>query len=198
MENSRIISNFFSESQINKIYDYVDSCPIEKIVNNKKVGQQLYYIPAFDMRESGDSDLWDTVEKKAFENSGKNLKILGIQFCRYTLDTGVAPSLSPHYDVAFDKEVLTLDIQLKKFIVGDWPIVVEKEKYILQDNQALIFSGTHEVHWREKRTFAKGEYLDMIFAHLCDPDSDDIKDSHKTNMKIKSNYYLKMWEMERA
>ena len=96
MGNSKVISNFFSESQINKIYDYVNSCPVEKIINNKRVGQQLYYIPAFDMRESGDSDLWDTVEKKAFENSGKNLKILGIQFCRYTLNTGVAPSLSPH------------------------------------------------------------------------------------------------------
>jgi hypothetical protein len=89
-------------------------------------------------------------------------------------------------------------VQLKKFIVGDWPIVVEKEKYILQDNQALIFSGTHEVHWRDKKTFAKGEYLDMIFAHLHDPESENIKDSHKTNMKIKSNYYLKMWEMEKA
>jgi hypothetical protein len=38
----------------------------------------------------------------------------------------------------------------------------------------------------------------MIFAHLHDPESENIKDSHKTNMKIKSNYYLKMWEMEKA
>jgi hypothetical protein len=199
--NNDVIKNVFSSDQINLLYKNIDLDYNKNIMLQDFYGR--LYIPLYWRQETNisgpidltiDQTISDLIVKQSANFSNVPLQIESISFARYSLKYGT-PCLHPHSDTNFKQARLTFDVQLGGNI--NWPILVENKEYLLKNNDAIVFSGTHEVHWRDKKTFAKGEYLDMIFAHLHDPESENIKDSHKTNMKIKSNYYLKMWEMER-
>ena len=92
---------------------------------------------------------------------------MNYQFSRYELldvDGKVeVPNLRPHFD-AFSEPRFTFDYQLDSNV--DWPIYVEGKEFILKNNEALTFSGTHQVHWRPKKDFVLGEFIEMIFCHL--------------------------------
>jgi hypothetical protein len=186
-----VVDNVFTQDQISRIYKYVDSCPKDKVVDNTNQGQKLFFIKEFDEIDGGARDIWETIEEHVSNVAGKKMKLRALQFCRYTLETGVVPELFPHVDTAFPKPVFTFDIQMASSF--EWPIYVSNKKYVLKDNQALTFSGTHQVHWRDKVDFESYSFLDMVFAHLEDPLAEDITDTHRLNMRRLVNYYKTLY-----
>lgn len=49
-----------------------------------------------------------------------------------------------------------------------WPIYIEGQEYVLQENQSLVFMGEDQEHWRDQ--FAPGNMVEMIFFHFVRPD----------------------------
>jgi hypothetical protein len=186
-----VVDNVFTKDQIQKIYQYVDQCPEDKIINNTNQGQKLFYAKEFDSIDGGGKEIWETIENHVSKIAKKPMSLFALQFCRYTIETGVVPELFPHVDLAFPKPVFTFDIQMSANF--EWPIYVSNKKYVLKDNQALTFSGTHQVHWREKVEFDDYHFVDMVFAHLNDPNDEDISDSHRVNMRKLVNYYKALY-----
>jgi len=169
---NKIIDNIFTKEQINRIYEYVSKCPKEKIKNQNPWGQTVFYIKEFDSRHDGALDIFETIENIIKKEYGKEMKILGIQFARYDTNSHIMPNLDFHIDSVFTKPMLTFDIQMKSTL--DWPIIVKGKEYILKDNQALTFSGTHQVHSRKPVMFKNNDICDMIFCHLEHSDMEDI------------------------
>lgn len=186
---NKIINNIFSKEQITRIYNLVNECPDEKKKSFNKWGQIVYYIEAFNDRYSGQEDLFETIEAVIQKEYGKSIRVGAIQFARYTLESGNEPNLAPHIDGVFEKPMLTCDIQMHA--TRPWPIVVNGKEFILMDNQALTFSGTHQVHWRTKIKFTKNDYVDMIFCHLEHSDMDNISSEHKVKMRDLTSFYTK-------
>jgi len=161
---NKIIDNIFTEEQINRIYEYVSKCPKEKIKNQNPWGQTVFYIKEFDSRHDGALDIFETIENIIKKEYGKEMKILGIQFARYDTNSHIMPNLDFHIDSVFTKPMLTFDIQMKSTL--DWPIIVKNKEYTLKDNQALTFSGMHQVHSRKPVMFKNNDICDMIFCQL--------------------------------
>jgi hypothetical protein len=161
-EKNIIIDNFFTNSEIEQIYTHVKNTPEDKKHLMDVFGHVAYF-----------SGLPDEIVKKIEEVSQKNynkkLKLEEFCYARYSMDNDIKPKLFPHYD-GFKEPRLTVDIQLKA--TKPWSIVVEGKPYTLNNNQALTFSGTHQIHWREKIAFDKNDYVDMIFCHFKE-DSDN-------------------------
>ena len=87
-------------------------------------------------------------------------------FARYSKKYGYEPKLFPHYDThEADGQRITVDIQLNSTI--DWAVVVEGMSYSFNNNDALIFSGTQQIHWRENKKLANDDFIDMLFAHFA-------------------------------
>jgi hypothetical protein len=84
-------------------------------------------------------------------------------FARYSRKFGYECKLFPHYDNR-DSQRITFDIQLRAS--EPWSVVVENTVYPLKNNQALIFAGTQQIHWREKKKISDDAEIDMIFCHL--------------------------------
>lgn len=187
LEN-KILSNVFTDEQIKRIYSWVESCPKDKIKLPNTYGQIAYYIDQFDSRDSGAEDIFLSIENALKLEYNLDIKASAIQFARYTLDSGNQPWLPPHYDKVFQKPMITVDIQMSGNI--DWPVYVNGNRYSLQDNQALVFSGTHQIHWRPKIKLEKDQYLDMIFCHMEDTQAEDITNKHRVDMKLLSTKYL--------
>lgn len=160
-EKNAIIKNVMSKEEVEEIYWLV-----EKSYNK-------YLMKTFTQTVS-DFDLPYRIAKKiiahAEEISGEcGLEIESYQFAKYNKvvdedGSVLMPNLTPHCDLTFPEPRFTFDYQ----IGGNtsWPLYVEGEKYVLSNNEALTFSGTHQVHWRERKTFSDTDYIDMVFFHL--------------------------------
>lgn len=177
---NKILSDIFTHSQINRIYQYVDKCPVEKISKSSPYGQTIFYIKEFDYKYNGADDIYDSIEKLIKNEYNEKLNIKAIQFARYNNESNILPNLKFHVDSAFKKPMLTLDIQLKSTI--NWPIIVEDNEYILKDNEALVFSGTHQIHARPDIKFKKNDFCDMIFCHFEYSEMQDITPEFRIKM----------------
>lgn len=74
-----------------------------------------------------------------------------------------SPSLEPHIDA--DENLITINYQLDSNI--EWDVIIEGKSYSLKNNQAIIFSAVNQVHWRPKRKFKEGEFLEIISMDWC-------------------------------
>lgn len=169
-ETNIVIDNIFTDDEINEIY--VESGGSDRAMFMHRYGQEIKH---FRMPDSINLKIVNMCR----EISGyDNLELEAYQFARYTDNDTTKPNLVPHWD-AFETPRFTLDIQLRSNT--DWALFVEDREFILKDNQGLVFSGTHQIHWREKKEFLRGEFVDMLFCHLHIPnDSRSVKDIAKT------------------
>jgi hypothetical protein len=121
-----------------------------------------------------------------------------MSFARYSIEYGERPNLTPHYDNNFIEQRLTLDIQLKSNI--RWPIVVEGSRFILNNNEGLTFSGTHQIHWREYVEFEKQDFVEMLFCHFSLKNKKPISLQEKVQIERKmaqysNEYSVKLMDM---
>lgn len=159
---NQILENIFTDEEVAQIYEHIESTPDER-----KHFVEVFSHTAY-MNWMPDN-IVDTIVKKAQEASDVPIILRELSFARYKqVSDEYEVKLSPHRDETFREPRITVDIQLGGNV--SWPIVVEGREYTLQNNQALTFAGTHQIHWRTKRTFDKDDYLDMIFCHFSAAD----------------------------
>jgi hypothetical protein len=213
-----IIENFFTEDQIKKIYDIVQS------TTHTTFQQYLSYIS---WHIQLPQDIVDTVTKIAEGVIGEGLVLSEYNFSRYQKikmsedileknlilaeydvlkDQDITsagkkilfnPLLYPHIDEAFAGKRFTVDVQLKSNV--SWDIIIDnwksEQSFNLKDNQALTFSGTHQVHWRPKKEFKDGEFLEALFLHFV-PKYDNFKsEEEKKEILSRRDYKYDIWEL---
>lgn len=184
-ESNTVVENVLTDEEISQIYEAVKDNNGEDFI--RPHCQLNYFIR---LPES----IIDKFTKHAREISGNNNLVL-TEYCysiyKNTIDKNgekLRPSLFPHYDETFKEPRFTFDYQLNSTI--DWPLVVEPDKeFILKNNQALTFSGTHQIHWRTPVSFSDNDYIEMVFCHFSDPSSGP-KDSDVNDiMNDKAKHY---------
>jgi hypothetical protein len=151
-----IIDNVFSQEEIDELYRYIANQPDELKMVHSRIGYLGYMCGVPDR-------IFKKMEKVAADNLGMDLELTEISFSTYVGNSNNTPVLSPHID-DFDGARITVDVQVKSNT--DWSLFVEGREYLLQDNQALVFAGTHQVHWRDPRVLRDGENMDMLFCHF--------------------------------
>ena len=113
----------------------------------------------------------------------------GIHSPRYTLESGSKPQLRPHYDVGLDRAAFTLSVQLKHTKL--WALYVNDDRFDLSFNQAVIFSGTHQIHWRPDIDFNENDYYDILVCQYTEKrDPLYLSDEHRQQMKNKADIYV--------
>lgn len=157
-----IVKNIFTDDEITQIYKHIDNTPEDRKEVVDVFSQQAYHswLP---------QNIVETLTKAAQSTTQTPLVLRELSFAKYAKFDG-APKiqLTPHTDRTFREPRMTFDIQIKSN--RTWALVVEGRSYTLNNNEALTFSGTHQVHWRESVDFLEGDYMDMIFAHFSAAD----------------------------
>lgn len=190
-EANKIVKDVLTENEIREIYKMLET------------PSQQYVMKRFNQKVS-DFKLPESVESKVIkyceEISGETgLMISEYQFARYTNivnedGTIGAPFLSPHYDETFKEPRFTFDYQIASNT--SWPLVVEEREYSLEDNQALTFSGTHQIHWRTKKVFSDEDFVDMIFFHLKKYNAEPKGAEVNAIMNEKAKHFIKVYEAQ--
>ena len=106
---------------------------------------------------------WQAAEEYA-KKINSNVKFEYVSIVKYSKEFS-NPILRPHFDIP-SKVSFILDYQLD----GNtrWPIVVNLEEYVLQNNEALAFDNNLTLHWRKPQIFKENEYLYMMFFSFVD------------------------------
>ena len=153
-----LIDEIFTIEDIQEIYSIVRSTPIDNLKVAPWGGQASWLSTHFTQK------IEDRVNEIVFDIFGDEVKLLDdYSFVRYSEEFGYKPKLFPHADKRKTPRFL-LDVQIKAD--ESWGIVVEDTPFYLKDNQGLLFSGTNQQHWREKKDISPHSRIDMIFFNL--------------------------------
>jgi hypothetical protein len=161
-----IVDDVFTREEIDLIYKSVQNNTGNTFVEPHAQANTFIELP---------ESIINKVTQKAKEISGnENLVVTEYCHARYANVTShcgkfhFKPSLFPHFDETFKEPRFTFDYQINGNV--DWPLVVAPDKkFVLKNNQALTFSGTHQIHWREPKHFTDDQYIEMVFFHFSDP-----------------------------
>ncbi len=189
----RKISNIFSPSEIEDIY----KARFEDAINKKMHdgGSYTFADPSCGYITSV-YPLPEHIRKRLLEKV-QNIALFvakedGIHCPRYTLESGSNPQLKPHYDVGLKTAALTLSVQLKH--TKPWKLFVNDDGFDLEFNEAVIFSGTHQIHWRPDIEFSKDDYYDILVCQYVPLESPlPLTDEHRAQMQKKADEYVRKY-----
>lgn len=91
----------------------------------------------------------------------QEIKLSHYNYLDYNVDYGndeYLPALQPHIDAS--NAILTFNYMIDGNI--DWEVCVDEETYKLSPGDAIVFSAVNQVHWRPKRKWKKGEFVEII------------------------------------
>lgn len=127
----------------------------------------------------------DRVEHFASKAYGEELEVVEVGPVRYSPDYGWEVKLAPHYDTK-SMQIFVFDLQIRA--TEKWNIIVEGKNYELADGQAIMFSGTNQIHWRESIKFKDNSEICLVFFPL----------KHKKERKFTETHNLIMSERQRV
>ena len=179
----RRIDNFFSQEEIDQTYNYV------KKMEKPHVSEHTVYFSSYIFYpEEIQKKLFAVVDKYA-EDEGVEFKSTSLKthIGKYTLDTGFKPKLTPHTDYGVEFHSITISVLLKNNI--EWPIGVNLDSWILNPGDAVIFSGTDQVHWRPKIDFKEGDFVESLIIQVVDERQRKSADDQVVQQKKLLNFY---------
>lgn len=90
-----------------------------------------------------------------------DIKLSHYNYLDYNIKYGnneFVPALQPHIDAS--NALLTFNYMLDGNI--DWEVCVDEQNYTLRPGDAIVFSAVNQVHWRPKRKWKEGEFVEII------------------------------------
>jgi hypothetical protein len=177
---NKIYKNILSEQDIKDIYVEIEKAQENQTMTLQHYRQKAYFVEL-------PKHVVDKISLFVQNIYPEKIKLTEISFATYRKVDGPDPILSPHFDSTFEEPRFTFDLQLKSNI--SWPIVVEGKAYVLNDNEALVFSGTSQIHWRTPRDFKDDDFIDMVFCHFSLVDNNKKISLEETRDNIKSLIY---------
>jgi len=87
-------------------------------------------------------------------------------YCIYSVYKGHKARLFKH----IDDNACTYTIDLAVHYEDLWPIFVEGKELIAEENEAIIYYGEDQYHWRPRFPNPKTNQVGMIFYHFVDKD----------------------------
>lgn len=190
-----LIDNALTQEDVAEIYKIVSSTTSQTFVEDLGYNSWHIQLP---------QHIIDKFTKYAEGIAGESLVLKEYNFSRYQKTVSNCgkytfyPLLFPHTDEVFNESRLTLDYQIGSNV--SWGITVDnwesEATYTLKDNQLLSFSGSHQVHWRPKREFVDGEFLEAIFLHFSPTTSETLTADHVNIMRERAKEKYIVWNDE--
>jgi len=176
-----VIYNVFSEEEIKEIYD--SRSKSENLLTDESCGYITNTKPF-----SG--NIRKKIVQIVQDNVPIKVKEWGNHMPRYTLKSNSRPRLYPHYDVGLHQASLTLSIQLDHTL--PWTVYIGDQGYDIKRNTAVLFSGSHQIHWRPDIEFGPDDYYDIIVAQVVEDTEDPLMldSAHRENMSNQVGSYV--------
>lgn len=193
----KVFNNVFSDDTYKKIYAAVNSIFPETLsadVPEDAEYRNVQDLGYFAIPVSGynfGSEVFAEVQAVTETMLGFKVQRPEIHFARYTKKTGADPILRPHYDRMLEHPSITMSVQLDGTM--PWAIGAYNTTEMISSNDGLLFSGSHQVHWRPKNTFGDDDYFDILVCQMA-ISNEKLTQEHVDKMAIAVNEHAtKIW-----
>jgi hypothetical protein len=150
-----VLDSVFTEEDQKKLREILDSQAHSKNwVDHKNSRRVIKY----DELESYFSKKLEPVLQKIFDNP--RIKTTYSVYLDYDKPTSKLP---PHKD----NNACTYTIDYCVSAKTPWGVIVEGEEFIFGPNQALVFMGGHDSHWRNAMPDPENNRVEVIMFHFC-------------------------------
>lgn len=177
-----VIKNVLDEADLKLIRDHFNNYPEESIRVQGHNGQG-----AININFSDKKHIIEKIEKIVSDICGEEIEVLEVNATRYSPSFGWFVKFGPHYD-ARPVEMFVFDYHVQTN--EDWGVFVEGKKFNIDDNDALLFNGTGQVHWREPKKLSKDANIDVILFWMQHKNPRKISKEHAEIMKLRANMVL--------
>lgn len=187
-----VIDNVFTQEEYDSVYSSVNAVfpqelrsdvpPDSGYFNAGEIGY-FAYVKGFE------DIVYDKLVELTKEYGHRDVIEPRVHFARYTPKTGFPPMLRPHNDLGVETLALTLSVQLDTSF--DWELCAVDTCITLKKNQAMLFSGSHQIHWRPLKEFGPDDYFDIMVCQMY-LDTEPLSEEHKDKM-----FYLKLKTIEK-
>lgn len=116
-------------------------------------------------------EIEDKIRQKFEEKTGSTVDHIGMIWARYTPLSGDIPTLMPHQDRSETHVSYTFTLEMAKTL--NWDFYVEDQKFEMDTNKAIWFSGTHQSHWRPDQKFEEDDYYDILLCQTHSGNDDN-------------------------
>ncbi len=139
----------------------VDQHDLNTRYRPKQIKNMSRLLLEFDMPKHIEAKL-DKIAKPVYNG---DIALCHYNYIEYNLKYGDGndPILPPHLDG--DENLVTLNTNISSNI--DWDLYIDGVKYSLYPGQTIVFAAINQVHWRPKRKFKDGEYLEILSVDYC-------------------------------
>jgi hypothetical protein len=155
-----IIKNVFSDEEHKKLKTIMQNWSLETTYDSG-LGRHLVKSPVIDEY----AEKLIPLAKKIFNN--ENIKVSYSLFAHYQ---GPGANLFRH----LDDNACTYTIDLCLYQTEPWAIGIahdgKDKEYILQENEAVLYYGNDQEHWRPKFPNPNSQHVAMIFFHFVESD----------------------------
>jgi hypothetical protein len=182
-----VIKNVLSEAEQAYVYECIAEGFPEELTPNLPLDLRKH-TEYLDVPELGylayvkgfSEEFYSSVRETAEKALGLKLLRPKIHFARYTTKTGHKPQLRPHCDSQLKNPCVTLSIQLQSTL--SWDLCAYDTCDNLSYNEAMVFSGSHQIHWRPEKDFSEDDYLDIMVVQLP-ISNEELPPNHAKNME---------------
>jgi len=179
-----IFDNFLSSEELTHLQTWIKNFSAEDIHLKNWNGQGI-----INGAENSfiSQSLLKRVEQFSSDAYGEELELADFSLAKYSADYGWEVKLYPHYD---SRPIETLVFDLQIYSNHKWDIVIEGKEYDLKNGQAVLFSGTNQIHWRENKKINPGEETYLIFFWLRHKKQRKYTDVYDNIMKKRKNLLI--------
>lgn len=158
--------------------------PTEKIEVQAYSGLGTLHLLLLDHKDN----IIKRIEKMASNAVGEELEVLEFGGTRYSPKFGWETKLGPHYDTR-PVEMFVFDLQIQSN--QDWGLFFEGQRFDLKDNEALLFNGTGQIHWRDGIRLNPDTEIDLIFFWMQHKNPRPLTEQHSKIMSTRQSILLK-------
>ncbi len=150
-----LLHDVFSTEDFERLRNVLDSGEKEKNWIDPKNNRRVIKYPELD---SHFSKKLEPVVQNLFKNT--RIKSTYSVYLDYNKPTSKLP---PHKD----NNACTYTVDYCVSSKTPWPIIIEGEEFIVEPNQALVFMGGHDLHWRDDMPNPNDNRVEVIMFHFC-------------------------------
>lgn len=180
--DAQVYHNLFSEEEWLYVKQQFDNCPDDSVDVQGYAG-----LGTLNVTLLNEKDLLAKIERIASDAIGEEVEVLEYGGTRYSPRFGWYPKLGPHYD-ARPVEIFVFDYHVQSD--EDWGVFIDGKKFNFYNNDALLFSGTGRVHWREQLRLKENSNVDLIFFWLQHKTPKPISKQHVEIMRERASLII--------
>jgi len=180
-----VLDTVFAAEEYEQVYEMVNSV-FDNDIKFDETGPGYFPVEGlgyFAVVGLGAENIYQKIKEVTEEATGLQLETPEIHFARYTPKTGHRPQLRPHYDIMLKRGTITLSVQMDATL--DWSIYANGVKADLPPNSGIIFSGSHQYHWRPQIEFGDDDFYDIMVCQMAVVGSSELPEDHEQVMSTK-------------